>query len=206
MEAVRTCKKCRETKPLTEYPKNRLDPSGRGYPCRACGTAQNRAWRRANRDKVAEANAKNKITKALWTIQKRKENPEYGKEAQRDWAKRNPDKVAARAKRRNDRLALLSGGVFDPRREDYRPVWVLFGGRCGYCLVEAAVELDHWVPTTAPDSSNAPENLVPACRGCNASRAARSHTDWILFLVTVRPDHPLVTLLSENRHPLFCVA
>ena len=48
--------------------------------------------------------------------------------------------------------------------------------KCGYCG-EEATSLDHIVPRFKSGSSNR-NNLVPACRRCNTSKASTKMEDW----------------------------
>jgi len=48
--------------------------------------------------------------------------------------------------------------------------------KCGYCD-EPATSLDHIVPRFKSGSSNR-NNLVPACRRCNANKASSSMEEW----------------------------
>jgi hypothetical protein len=48
--------------------------------------------------------------------------------------------------------------------------------KCGYCD-EPATSLDHIVPRFKSGSSNR-NNLVPACRKCNANKASNCMEEW----------------------------
>ena len=48
--------------------------------------------------------------------------------------------------------------------------------QCGYCG-EMATSLDHIVPRFRSGSSNR-NNLVPACRSCNANKGSQNMKDW----------------------------
>jgi 5-methylcytosine-specific restriction endonuclease McrA len=50
--------------------------------------------------------------------------------------------------------------------------------RCGYCE-EPATSLDHIIPRFKSGSSNR-NNLIPACRKCNASKASSKMEEWFL--------------------------
>ena len=54
--------------------------------------------------------------------------------------------------------------------------------KCGYCG-EMATSLDHIVPRFRSGSSNR-NNLVPACRSCNANKASSCMEDW--YKITTR--------------------
>jgi hypothetical protein len=48
--------------------------------------------------------------------------------------------------------------------------------KCGYCG-DDATSLDHIIPRFRSGSSNR-NNLIPACRRCNTSKASSLITDW----------------------------
>lgn len=50
--------------------------------------------------------------------------------------------------------------------------------KCGYCE-EPATSLDHIIPRFKSGSSNR-NNLIPACRKCNASKASSKMEEWFL--------------------------
>jgi hypothetical protein len=60
---------------------------------------------------------------------------------------------------------------------------------CGYCG-EQATSLDHIVPRFKSGSSNR-NNLLPACRRCNESKASKKMEDWYVkqdFFTQARMD------------------
>jgi len=48
--------------------------------------------------------------------------------------------------------------------------------QCGYCG-ETATSLDHIIPRFRSGSSNR-NNLVPACRSCNANKGSQNMEEW----------------------------
>ena len=113
---MKRCSKCRETKPLTEFYKQKTSKDGlRGY-CKGCFAIGNKKWLKnnynkrliyleKNRDKMKEyykkyykklkdknpekIKEKNKITQSRW----RKNNPQKAKERTAEWRQENPKRL-----------------------------------------------------------------------------------------------------------------
>lgn len=76
---------------------------------------------------------------------------------------------AASSKRR----ARLRGVRSTLTARDIAEVFVAFGMRCAYCLRDdVAMEIDHVDPVSR-GGDHVPENIVPACRSCNARKSGR---------------------------------
>ena len=76
---VKTCTKCKETKPTTEFPKHSQQKSGLDPQCKACKSARMALYRAANKEK--------------------------GSDYAKAWAAANPEKKKANKKRYYDRHA-----------------------------------------------------------------------------------------------------
>lgn len=111
---MKTCTKCGEKKPLTDFPKAKRYKDGLSCLCRACHAAATSVWRKANQEKVlayrkewqaanpekikeqrARRYKKNtekvKIATAKWVAA----NPERVKSYKLKWREKNPEKVKA---------------------------------------------------------------------------------------------------------------
>jgi hypothetical protein len=74
-------------------------------------------------------------------------------------------------------LALLIELTPKLAKKRYRQsIYEAWDYRCAYCEAEAT-SLDHVVPRFRSGSSNR-NNLVPACRKCNASKASNKVKEW----------------------------
>lgn len=102
---VKTCNKCGDTKPLSEFYKSKQNKDGHHVVCKVCDKELSAAWYKANRERKNEANAawykanreRHKELIAAW----RKANKERHKEASAAWRKANKGAVnATNAKRR----------------------------------------------------------------------------------------------------------
>ena len=91
---MKTCTKCGETKPLSEFYRRGDRPHGHRPQCKPCSQARSREasrrWAQNNQERTREAARK-------W----RAANPERHKEINRRWQKDNPDLGAARAAKRH---------------------------------------------------------------------------------------------------------
>lgn len=133
--------------------------------------ANYRRWFAANRDrqlaKMREAHER---------------DPEDTVRRNREWRKANPERFKEQGRicaiRRRARAAASPGLV--PTAEQLADVRWLLGGRCYYCGECAAdrVEVDHVVPIVDGGSVGI-ENLVPACRACNASKNDKGALEWL---------------------------
>ena len=55
-------------------------------------------------------------------------------------------------------------------------IYEAWNHQCGYCG-DKATSLDHIIPKFKSGSSNR-NNLIPACRSCNATKASLKMEDW----------------------------
>jgi 5-methylcytosine-specific restriction endonuclease McrA len=127
-----------------------------------------RDWRAANPDKVKAANRRS------WN--NRKERPEVkaaNTARMSEWQRENPGRVADRQRLRASRQA----GAGTYTEAEWLQQFETYAGRCAYCR-EPATERDHVMPLCR-GGSNTIENIVPACRACNAQKGARSLVQWM---------------------------
>lgn len=86
---VKTCSKCGETKPLTEFPPNRATKSGIAAACKVCDRKRHAIYRENNRDKINTQAAEFRERNRDWERERsrlyRVANPEKRKESCRRW-------------------------------------------------------------------------------------------------------------------------
>ncbi len=87
----KTCKKCLETKPMTEFYRNRQARDGRQSRCKKCQCAYNAQWRTANPEYLAQWRTANPEYDARW----RAANAEKIRESQTRWRAENTEKLRA---------------------------------------------------------------------------------------------------------------
>lgn len=74
------------------------------------------------------------------------------------------------------RRRALAGGA---SRQDVAQIITAAEGRCTYCGIPTdRLEVDHFEPAAA-GGTNDPDNLLPCCRFCNASKAHRDPIEWL---------------------------
>jgi len=122
---VKRCRRCGETKPLDQFYRDKAGKQGRRPECKACSSAQRKAWYRENREKV--------ITRVIaW----QRENRERYNARQRAYKRANADKDRAGHLRR----------TFGLTPEEYASLLARQGGRCAICRSEPGkinLHVDH---------------------------------------------------------------
>ena len=152
---MKTCTKCGETKPLSEY-QTRVDAKdGRRNACRECVKAQQAAYIEAHRDRLQGRRKQRRDLDG--------EHVRAGEKSRRD---RNPHCEWAKRYRRRARKY-----GFDVVIEAFTKPDVIerYGDSCFYCEAGAFEELDHYVPV----SEGGPHTLAnarPSCAKCNKAR------------------------------------
>ena len=109
-DMTKTCNKCGETKPLTEFHKHPTAADGHRGHCKECQQAIYRAWREANKERRA-ATVKawcetNKERKSVADKAWREANPEKCRAGWERMREKWPEKIAARLTVKN---AITSG-------------------------------------------------------------------------------------------------
>lgn len=101
---MRTCRKCFETKPVSEFYRHARNPDGIGYFCKACCKIINARWYLLNTEKaiaksVRRGKEKPELVKAEHT-RWRHTNKEHCNENKNIWKKNNPEKCIKHAEAR----------------------------------------------------------------------------------------------------------
>jgi 5-methylcytosine-specific restriction endonuclease McrA len=146
---TKTCSRCREVKPLTEFYKDSRGKHGVRPDCKVCRTAHKAARYQANRDAVLARNAAHKQA-----------NPHIGWEA--DY-------------RQRCRLHGLMPVIVRFTRDD---VVAQYGHDCFYCETGPFAELDHHIPVAA-GGSHTIANARPSCKACNRLKGNTTDRDAV---------------------------
>lgn len=171
---MKTCTKCRVSKPKTEYAKHKLGRDGLRPRCKDCTAADNAAYRARTVGQRAAYNAayreQNRDRVSAYNRRWNKENRDRVNESIRQYRQRHRARIAmAKALRRklgaNRKTAELA-----LQRVAY------YGGKCYYCGAEADT-IDHRIPICR-GGTNLPANLVPACHSCNSRKRHRTEGEW----------------------------
>ena len=99
---VKICTKCHAEKPLEGFGKKTTGKDGLMAYCKACDAARCKAWREANKEKVAASykawREANKEKKAASEKAWQKANPEKVAASYKAWADANKEKIAVQGK------------------------------------------------------------------------------------------------------------
>lgn len=183
----KTCTKCGETKPETEFSFKRKGHPTRYPRCKACVNARSRLYHTTTKARIL---ARKKATREanLETYRARERAMAHQRRAQRllyikVWLAANPDKErAARMKRYaaypekfraiGARYRARKNGA--PRNDltaaQWRAIKAHYGHRCVYCgRTMARLTMDHIVPLSQ-GGAHTLQNVVPACQSCNSRK------------------------------------
>lgn len=140
--------------------------------------AYGRDWMRRNADKAREAMRR-------WRAAHR---DEHNAERREFYARHREQQIAQSAQyhREHPEVGLARGNNYRARRRaaegfftpaEWLALVALYGGRCAYCGEVGALEPDHRTPL-ARGGSNAIENIIPACRRCNARKHLMTEAEY----------------------------
>ncbi len=90
---TKICTKCKATKTLDEFPPDKKHRDGRASWCRVCGRLACKRWAKNHKESIAQRRIRNKdkivrYGKNRWAAKK-----EHISAINREWAKRNPEKM-----------------------------------------------------------------------------------------------------------------
>ena len=175
---MRICTKCLVEKPLSEFSVFKRD--GRMTRCRDCLNAKTRAWHHANRERQnAIRVARSKANRERENARKRewmRANPEKKRVYHERYALKDTERYRANVANANHRRRATRGGV---SASQWARIRQEFGSLCAYCgRRPARLTQDHLVPL-ATGGLHEPDNVVPACSFCNASKGSRSVLVWV---------------------------
>jgi 5-methylcytosine-specific restriction endonuclease McrA len=175
----KTCTKCRESKPLTDFNKQAKSPDGHHYYCRECQRATRprydpskarpqvgrdaSGWRAANKDRIrtykAAYRSENRDKVKAYEGRYYSKNAERlradGAERAKIWRESNPDKAKIKDDRR--RAMKLEAFVEDV---DLSVVIGIHGAVCIVCAADIDLSLMHPHPM-----SKSLEHVIPLARG-----------------------------------------
>jgi 5-methylcytosine-specific restriction endonuclease McrA len=187
---LKCCSACFGLLPLGQFWRNSGCADGHETICKECRKVQLRAYRAQNHVRVKHAQHAREFRqrhpeRVRLSLQKWLDahpqyerdrarrryaaDPERSHDATYRWMARNPGKMQAYYAART--AVLRAAGDVD---REY--VARLLSGQCAYCPAEAT-SVDHVIPVSR-GGTNQNENLVGACRRCNASKSDRTPDEW----------------------------
>lgn len=157
------CSKCKQTKTLSEFHKDKNRKDGRTAVCKDCKKDYYQQTRE-RRIKIAED----------W----RANNLERFRHYQREYHRKNPPKYDPTKNRkkhyRRRRYQMAADGSFDDY--EFKTLCKQYGDRCLACGKKTKLTADHIIPLSAGGSDNI-SNIQPLCLPCNA-RKGKDTTDY----------------------------
>ena len=194
---MKTCRKCGESKPESEFYHDKTMADGLRSACKECIKAQSQEYRYEHHEATLEQvrrysqSEQGRTKHRLWNrdrMRRKRQSPEFRK-AERERA-RTPHAQALRRERWL-RYAHTSRGIEAQRRaatkrrsrmdniicdfsaDDWSALLEKHGHQCFYCRTKFTNDnpptRDHVVPI-AKGGSHTKDNIVPACKRCNSSK------------------------------------
>lgn len=171
--SYRTCSKCGEEKPTTEFFNERRGRDGLQAHCKLCDKAKAADYRARNPQIVRAANArsriKNKDARYAYMKRWRAANPEHLRAQIAAWQRANRDAVRVSF----SRYRAAKHGVAENTLtlDEWLVVLETWAARCAYCGSPDKISIDHVIPLSS-GGGNTKENVVPACLPCNLKKWA----------------------------------
>src|ERR1700730_7659119 len=171
------CPRCRESKDISAFGKNRSRCDGLASYCKECyrpyakdATARYRQTPKGQAAYTARI-ASGAAAEALRRFQKTPKgrayhkawNPERRREISREGTRRHWH-------RRRDLVANL-------KQTEWQATLTYFDGRCAYCGALGRMHQDHFIPVTKGGGYTV-TNILPACKSCNSSKNDSDPKDW----------------------------
>lgn len=198
MEDSKTCRVCKQAKPLSEWPKNKSKKDGLGSECKKCHASKSKAWRKAHpeeqrrrsHEQFAKSrereNARRKrsyLENRDHEIEQRRknyaDNAEKYREQSRLWRANNPERFAIQWRQARARRA-------EVRTAPYTIEEVLekYGTNCHLCNQPIDLQAPRWTGASGWENglhldhvirirdggSDTIENVKPAHGACNLKK------------------------------------
>lgn len=117
---------------------------------------------------------KNREKILKWDSEYARENREKLREYEKKYYHTNKEKIRQKRNRRRSRKNKLPATLTS---EQWNIIKEFFNNKCAYCGAEAELEQEHFIPLVK-GGGYTPNNIIPACRSCNASKNNKDFFDW----------------------------
>lgn len=193
------CTKCRETKLLTEYHKDKSKKLGISSWCKCCtsfhgkGRYENKIVNSGGhyqpqkklrseittRESTLAQRAEYRALHKVKIAERRKNSRIRDKIMQTQWRKDNPDKIAAKEARYQTKKTLAGGSYTD---EDIAQKKILQSGKCVYCET-SILKKNHKDHLCAIENNGTswPRNIQICCIYCNESKGDKLHSEYLKY-------------------------
>lgn len=175
---MKTCSKCKEDKPYSEYYKNKNCKDGYRGVCKSCCYEVQKEYRKNNQDKVraydTEYRLKNKERLSEYYKTWYDQNIEHLSEYWKDYRSKNVKRIQDHKKRYKHRKRANA---------EYWPnngwLWLLnfYPNECMKCGSKDGLQLDHVVPISL-GGEHSLRNAQILCGTCNSSKGNRNSNDY----------------------------
>ena len=197
--AMKHCSKCFEVLPMNDknFYKRRTSKDGFRNDCIKCSKDQRKQYYDANKKelikKQKEYYQKNKNEIDKWRKCWRTRNKVHLQSAKRRWHEENKNIVNLRTKKwkalnperksaldrkaTHKRRSMIRGLVYTFTPNHWQQCLTHFNHQCAYCGSTESLEQEHVIPVSR-GGHYTPDNIIPACRSCNASKNNKIMQDW----------------------------
>ena len=192
---IKRCPGCGETKPHSEFSKNKAQRDGLQTHCKQCVAVYHARYRSKNIDALRERDVRCYRENAD-KIHERKaryhsENADKIHESNARYHRENPDKARATAHRRRATKRALPSQWSDT---DIQRMFAYWKNRCAICNQHVEpnnafyfLAADHWIALTSPECPGTVHwNMLPLCHskigsalGCNNSKHDADPIEWL---------------------------
>lgn len=188
------CTICHEVKSLSEFYTRKVVTKKNGVrikhvaECKSCNVQRYMKWREDNPEKyqVAWDRYAQSDKRKQGKRQERKNNREQYSEYHKQWRHNNPDKTKEYSEKRQERFNAV---YKDFKKNEWQDCLFFFDNCCAYCGSDGKLQREHIVPISKGGAHTA-LNVLPACKGCNASKYDSDFHDW----------YPRFEFYSEDRN------
>ena len=161
---MKVCKACNQAKPDALFALSNKTKSGLSNRCRSCESIRNKEFYRKQKDKILEVNKK--YREGNYERRLEIERASRAKNKQKNRPSKN-----ARQGIRNRTLAQSPYLILD------KELRKIYNSPCFMCGCKENQSLDHIIPISR-GGSHSVGNIMTLCKNCNASKHARTITEW----------------------------
>jgi 5-methylcytosine-specific restriction endonuclease McrA len=176
MTDSKTCSRCKQIKPRTDFGKHTKTSDGLYSQCQPCRRQARAAYRKRHAKDIAKQQAdnykRNREKRIAYANQRIAENPERHAQYMAISKRRNHLAIAANTRRRNARLK--ANGIFTVTKKELKR---LSHQPCFYCGATERLTVDH-VIAVARGGRDSIGNLVSACKSCNSQKRHLTIMEW----------------------------
>ena len=183
------CKRCKKTKPVSEFSKDKYNKNGLRNQCRKCCSEIFSAWRkRTSRDIKAKSRLKERRRRYYLKNREKIINKskayglsESGREVIRKRRERNKDKILKQKRESYQRnkasyriwsragKARKAGAIGSFGLKEWTDLISQFDDHCVCCWDTVKLTMDHVVPVSM-GGTNCISNIQPLCKTCNSRK------------------------------------